>query len=88
MDTAPKDWSALCFKEDPRPYIEQVRDRLRKMTDQELISWGREAARLARTNPGSVTARDEARAEWRRFPILYNDFARLVSRHHFLSVLP
>jgi hypothetical protein len=29
----------------------------------ELISWGKEAVRFVATNPGSVTARDEARAD-------------------------
>ena len=66
MSTAPEDQKSLCYRDDPRPYVERVRDRLRSMTDVELISWGKEAARLAKTNPGSVVARDEARAEWRR----------------------
>ena len=56
----------LCYRPDPRPYVEPVRARLKVMTDVELISWGKEAARLAETNSRSVTARDEARAEWRR----------------------
>jgi hypothetical protein len=49
------------------PYLEQVRDRLRKMTDAELLWWGREAARLVRMgNKASTTALHEPRAEWRR----------------------
>ena len=56
----------MCFKPDPRPYLEQVRDRLRKMTDQELVWWGREALWLSRTNDSSKLALREARAEWRR----------------------
>ena len=66
MGTAPDDPKSLCYRDDPRSYVEKVRDRLRSMTDAQLISWGKEAARLAKTNPGSITARDEARAEWRR----------------------
>ena len=60
------DQDALCYQHDERPYKEQVQDRLRKMTDRELIGWGKEAARLAQTNPRSVQARDLAREEWRR----------------------
>ena len=66
MTTAPANQNDLCYRSDPRPYVEQVRARLQAMTDVELISWGKEAARLARTNPGSVIAGDEARAEWHR----------------------
>ena len=66
MTTTPADQSALSFRHDPRPYVERARERLQAMTDVELISWGKEAARLAKTNPSSVIARDEARAEWRR----------------------
>ena len=66
MSTGPDDPNTHCYRPDPRPYVEQVRDRLRSMTDAELIAWGKEAARLAKTNPSSITARDEARAEWRR----------------------
>jgi hypothetical protein len=51
MTTTPADQDSLRFREDPRPYVEQVRARLGAMTDQELIRWGKEAARLAETNP-------------------------------------
>jgi hypothetical protein len=36
--TSPADQSVLVFKPDERPYIEQVRVRLRSMTDAELIN--------------------------------------------------
>jgi hypothetical protein len=41
MTTTPADQDSLRYHDDPRPYVEQVRARLRAMTDQELIRWGK-----------------------------------------------
>jgi hypothetical protein len=54
---------AISFQSDeevPR----KLRDKLRKMTDEELIRFGKEVRRLAE-NPFQRQL-DEARAEWRR----------------------
>jgi uncharacterized protein HemY len=44
--------------------IQKLRDKLRKMTDEELIRFGKEVRRLAE-NPFQRQL-DEARAEWKR----------------------
>jgi hypothetical protein len=53
--------------------IEQIRERLRKMSDLELRKYGRAAADMAnpeknyrKPNPAFQIQLDEARAEWRR----------------------
>ena len=52
--------------------IEQIRERIRKMTDRELREYGRAAASMAdprknrNPNPSFQIQLDEARAEWRR----------------------
>jgi hypothetical protein len=53
--------------------IEQIRERLRKMTDKELREYGRASAHMAdprknhgKPNPSFQVQLDEARAEWRR----------------------
>ena len=54
--------------------IEQVRERLRKMTDAQLLSFGKSAASVCKIVPfvndppprAFVVQLEEARAEWRR----------------------
>src|ERR1039457_1690143 len=54
--------------------IEQVRERLRKMTDEQLLSFGKSAASVCKVVPfvndppprAFVIQLEEARAEWRR----------------------
>jgi hypothetical protein len=53
--------------------IEQIRERIRKMSDLELRKYGRAARELAdpkknhgKPNPSFQVQLDEARAEWRR----------------------
>jgi hypothetical protein len=53
--------------------LEAIRERIRKMTDAELIEYGRTARRMANPrrnygapNPAFAVQLDEAKAEWRR----------------------
>jgi hypothetical protein len=48
--------------------LRKLRDKLRKMTDEELIRFGKEVRRLAE-NPFQRQL-DEARAEWKRRKLL------------------
>jgi hypothetical protein len=60
---------AISFQSDEE-VLRKLRDRLRKMSDQELIKFGRDVRRLAE-NPFQRQL-EEARAEWKRrkrFPV-------------------
>jgi hypothetical protein len=54
---------AISFQSDEE-VLRKLRDRLRKMTDEELVRFGKEVRRLAE-NPFQKQF-EEARAEWRR----------------------
>jgi uncharacterized protein HemY len=54
---------AISFQSDEE-VLRKLRDKLRKMTDEELIRFGKEVRRLAE-NPFQQQL-DEARAEWKR----------------------
>jgi hypothetical protein len=54
---------AISFQSDEE-VLKKLRDKLRKMTDEELIRFGKEVRRLAE-NPFQRQL-DEARAEWKR----------------------
>jgi hypothetical protein len=54
---------AISFQSDEE-VLRKLRDRLRKMTDEELIRFGKDVRRLAE-NPFQRQL-DEARAEWKR----------------------
>jgi len=54
---------AISFQSDEE-VLRKLRDKLRKMTDQELVRFGKEVRRLAE-NPFQRQL-DEARAEWKR----------------------
>jgi hypothetical protein len=54
---------AISFQSDEE-VLRKLRDKLRKMTDEELIRFGKEVRRLAE-NPFQRQL-DEARAEWKR----------------------
>jgi len=54
---------AISFQSDEE-VLRKLRDKLRKMTDEELIRFGKEVRRLAE-NPFQRQL-EEARAEWRR----------------------
>ena len=54
---------SISFQSDEE-VLRKLRDKLRKMTDEELIRFGREVRRLAE-NPFQRQL-DEARAEWKR----------------------
>jgi len=54
---------AISFQSDEEA-LRKLRDKLRKMTDEELIRFGKEVRRLAE-NPFQRQL-DEARAEWKR----------------------
>jgi hypothetical protein len=54
---------AISFQSDEE-VLRRLRDRLRKMSDEELIRFGKEVRRLAE-NPFQRQL-DEARAEWKR----------------------
>jgi hypothetical protein len=54
---------AISFQSDEE-VLRKLRDKLRKMSDQELIKFGKEVRRLAE-NPFKRQL-DEARAEWKR----------------------
>ena len=62
---------SVSIQSDPEN-VEQIRDRIRKMTDQELREYGRSAASMAdprknrNPNPSFQVQLDEARAEWKR----------------------
>jgi hypothetical protein len=60
---------AISFQSDEE-VLRKLQDRLRKMSDQELIKFGRDVRRLAE-NPFQRQL-EEARAEWKRrkrFPV-------------------
>ncbi len=54
---------AISFQSDEE-VIQKLRDKLRKMTDEELIKFGKDVRRLAE-NPFQKQL-EEARAEWKR----------------------
>jgi hypothetical protein len=54
---------AISFQSDEE-VLRKLRDKLRKMTDEELVRFGKEVRRLAE-NPFQRQL-DEARAEWKR----------------------
>ncbi len=54
---------AISFQSDEE-ILRKLRDKLRKMTDEELVRFGKEVRRLAE-NPFQRQL-DEARAEWKR----------------------
>jgi hypothetical protein len=54
---------AISFQSDEE-VLRKLRDKLRKMTDQELVRFGKEVRRLAE-NPFQWQL-EEARAEWKR----------------------
>jgi hypothetical protein len=54
---------AISFQSDEE-VLRKLRDKVRKMTDEELIRFGKEVRRLAE-NPFQRQL-DEARAEWKR----------------------
>jgi hypothetical protein len=71
--------------------VEQIRERLRKMSDLELRQYGRAARNMAdpkknfgSPNPSFQIHLDEARAEWRRRYPANSDGA---ARHHRLPDL-
>ena len=55
---------AISFQSDEEVLRRELRDKLRKMTDEELIRFGKEVRRLAE-NPFQGQL-EEARAEWKR----------------------
>jgi len=60
---------AISFQSDEE-VLRKLRDKLREMTDEELVRFGKEVRRLAE-NPFQRQL-DEARAEWKRrkrFPV-------------------
>ena len=60
---------AISFQSDEE-VLRKLRDKLRKMTDEELVRFGKEVRRLAE-NPFQRQL-DEARTEWKRrkrFPV-------------------
>jgi len=58
--------------------LNKLRERLRKMTDEELIRFGKEVRRLAE-NPFQRQL-DEARAEWKRRKELQSRYAKRSTR--------
>ena len=58
--------------------LQKLRERLRRMTDKELIKFGRDVRKLAE-NPFQKQL-EEARAEWKRRKELHSRYAKRSTR--------